>query len=77
MLRIGQEWITSKYKQAIHAARHTPPMREYCCRRFEWDDSTFDTIHWEIIRTVRRKLTRTKRMQTMKVMHGWLSIMHM
>ena len=77
MLRIGKEWITSKYKQAIYSARHTPPIREYCCRRFDWDDSTFDAVHWETVGTVRRKLTRTKRMQSMKVMHGWLPIMHM
>ena len=47
MLRIGTEWITSKYKQAIHDAHYSAPLREYCCKRFDWSDNTFDLVQWD------------------------------
>lgn len=53
-------------------------MIKHCRKRFKWwDDETFDLVNWDSIGTVRRQLTDTKKMQTSKIMHGWLPIMHM
>ncbi len=77
MLRIKKRWITAKYKKELYDARRTKYMRIYCMEKYGWDDETFDSIHWESVSSVRSKMTGTQQMQTMKIMHGWLPIMHM
>ena len=52
-------------------------MRTYCNNRHKWTRVQFDLVHWEAIWTVRRKLPDTKKMQTSKIMHGWLPVGHM
>ena len=44
--------------------------KQYCMEKYEWDNDTFESISWKTIGTVRRRLTRTKQMQTSKIMHG-------
>ena len=50
---------------------------EYCLRRYGWDQTTFDSVHWNAIRTVRNNCTTTQQQQTSKIMHGWLPVGHM
>ena len=77
MLRLGNRWITSNYKGAIHRARRTKAVRDYCNDRHKWKEGTFEMVSWESIGTVRGNMGNTKKMQTCKIMHGWLPIMHM
>ena len=37
----------------------------------------FNLIQWSLIRSVRVHVTHTIRMQTSKILHGWLLVMHM
>ena len=74
MLRIGRMWITSKYKAHLYEARRTPLVRKYMKEKYKWDDETFDSIDWPAIGRCRRKQTALKKMQTCKIMHGWLPI---
>jgi len=77
MFKIGGRWVTSHLKHEIYKARRTKAMRTYCRKRYKWDDETFDLVNWDSVRMVRSQLTETKKMQTSKIMHGWLPIMHM
>lgn len=37
----------------------------------------FDSVNWGAIRTVRARLPPMQQMQTSKIMHDWLPVMHM
>ena len=76
MLWIEQTWITSKYKEEIYRARITGSMGIYCKERYGWTDDVFDIVSWDSVSRVCRKLMHTKRMQTCKIMYGWLPIEH-
>jgi hypothetical protein len=52
-------------------------MEEYLKTKYSWTDKTLRDIHWPSVKTVRRQLSHTKRMQTCKIMHGWLPVAHM
>lgn len=49
----------------------------YYKTRNKWDDETFDLVNWHSVGSVRNQLSDTKKMQTSKIMCGWLPIMHM
>jgi len=75
MLRIGKTWITSK--KEIYRARRTKQMKSYCMEKYGWTSEVYDSVNWHSIKTVRAKLQRSGKMQTCKIMHGWLPVMHM
>jgi ribonuclease HI len=77
MLKIGKTWITSHYKKAIYDAHRTPAMTAYMINKYSWTTDTIKTVNWASINSVRRTLSDTKRMQTCKIMHGWLPLGHM
>jgi hypothetical protein len=76
MLRIGDVWITSNYADHIHFASTAPKLKDYCMRRHKWDTSTMELIYWDTIERNRRNMGWADKCRTMKVMHGWLPIMH-
>ena len=76
MLRIGDVWITSNLDENIHFACRAPIIREYCKQRHNWDDATLDLIDFEAIGRVRKTQTWTEQTRSMKVLHGWLAVMH-
>jgi hypothetical protein len=45
--------------------------------KYGWDRHTFEDVAWKSIGSARRKCTPTQIMQTSKIMHGWLPVMHM
>ena len=77
LLKLGKTWITSKYKSAIRKACWDARTKEYCTSKYEWSEETLDSVYWKSIGQVRRQMTKTKFMQTSKIMHGWLPTMHM
>ena len=77
MLKIGKTWITAHYKKAIYDAHRTPAMTAYMIDKYPWTADTIKTVNWESIKSVRRSLSDTKKMQTCKIMHGWLPLGHM
>ena len=77
MLRINDTWITSHYKVELYRSRRTKPMEDYLKVKYNWTDEILNDIYWPSIKTVRHQLSQTKRMQTCKIMHGWLPVMHM
>ena len=77
MLKIGKHWVTSKYKERLHHARHSDPAMIYCMEKYGWDEQTFNSVYWHSIGKVRRKLTGNKYRQTCKIMHDWLPTKHM
>ena len=77
MLQINGTWITAHHKGNLYKARQTKPMEEYLKKKYNWNDSTPNNIHWPSIKTTRQKLSRTKQMQTCKIMHGWLPVAYM
>jgi hypothetical protein len=77
MLQINNIWITSHFKRELYKARRTTPMEEYLKTKYNWSKGTLNNIYWPSIKTVRQHLSHTKRMQTCKIMHGWLPVSHM
>ena len=77
MLKIDKAWITAHCKGELYKARRTKPMEEYLKTKYNWDDKILNNIHWPSIKTVRQQLSCTKQMQTCKIMHGWLPVVHM
>ena len=76
MLRIGDTWITSHYGREIRRASREPRIVAYCKKRHNWDDATMELINWEVIGRVRRRQKWKDFTNSMKIMHGWLPIMH-
>ena len=77
MLRIGSTWITSKVKSHILHARWSAPILRYCMEKYGWSQDVADSVSWQSVRSARNKCTATQLMQTTKIMHGWLPVMHM
>jgi hypothetical protein len=77
LLNIEGKWMTAHQQRYIRLAKWGQTLRDHCCQRFSWDDCQFDSVIWGIIRSVRRNITATQRMQTSKIMHGWLPVNHM
>ena len=77
MLRIRETWITSHSDRHILTAHGTPAIRDYCMAKYKWTDSIFDSVDWKTIGTARKKCSKTELMQTSKIMHDWLPVMHM
>lgn len=77
MLRIGQTWITSSYKKHLLRAQWSDPIIQYCQSKYRWTSEVVPDISWPSIRAARNKCTPTQTMQTSKIMHDWLPVMHM
>ena len=77
LLRIDKRWITADLDRSILHAHWVNKTRVYCCKKYGWNGETFDIVDWDLIRAVRTKMGHTQRMQTSKIMHGWLPVMHM
>ena len=77
LLRLGDRWITSHQHRHLLIAHHRHKLLTYCMEKYGWEYDTFLLVDWEAVRSVRRKLTQTQRMQTAKLMHGWVPVMHM
>ncbi len=77
MLRISDNWITSHHCQHIHWEHHAYALWDYCMTKYGWDNDTFDSIDWDVIKRVRSHCTSTQQMQTSKILHDWLPVMHM
>ena len=77
MLRINGTWITSRYKKEIYRARRAGPIKTFSMEKYKWTSEVYDSIYWTSVGAVRAKLTHTKKMQTCKIMHGWLPVGHM
>ena len=60
LLRIGDEWVTSRYKKTIYRARRTDPMCVYCNARYKWQNGEFDHVSWKLVGTARRGLPDVK-----------------
>lgn len=77
MLKIGSTWITSRMDAHIQEARSAKTLKTYCLNKYKWSDTTFDLVDWRNIGTARKKCSKTEIMQTSKIMHDWLPVMHM
>lgn len=76
MLKIGDLWITSDYDNNIHFASTAPALRKYCRKRHKWDNKTMELINWNMIDSIRKKQNWSDFVRSMKLLHGWLPIMH-
>jgi len=78
VLKIGKTcWIMSKYKQELYRARRTQGDVKYHYKRYNWENGVYDMVHWESVGLVRRRLTYTMKIQTCKLMIGWLPVAYM
>ena len=76
----GDSPITSDIPNYIRRAIHEPPMREYMIQRsqqatnrdIKWNTQIYDTIAWDHIGEIIRKLLIGRRIQLSKYMHDLL-----
>ena len=76
-LKIGTTWITTNLADEVSRAQHSATIRDYCQLKYGWSNAVMGTIHWEVTRLAHRRGSRTQFMQSSKLMHGWLPVMHM
>ena len=72
MLEIKQTWTMARHKEMLYRARRTKPMWMYCHERYGWMDDVFDLVYWHLVGRVCKKLAHMQKMQTCKIMYGWL-----
>ena len=77
LLKLGETWVTSKYKRSIARAHQEAPFRAYCTEKYGWDEDDFNLVYWSSVGRVRRRLATEAFRQTSKIMHGWLPTAHM
>jgi hypothetical protein len=77
LVRIGSTWITAKLDHHLLHAAHSDALRSYCRVKYGWPRIIMDTIAWDVIRLARANRSKATLMQTSKIMHGWLPVMHM
>lgn len=77
LLKLGDKWITSHQQRHLLLAHHRHKLLTYCMEKYDWDYETFLQVDWDAVRSVCRKLTQTQWMQTAKLMHGWVPVIHM
>ena len=77
LLQLGGKWITSHQHHHLLLAHHRHKLLTYCMEKYDWEYKTFLLIDWDAVCSVHCKLTQTQRMQTAKLMHGWVPVMHM
>jgi hypothetical protein len=77
LLRIDKCWVTTDIDQGILRAHWSTKAQSYCCKKYGWSGETFNIVDWDLIRAAHTKLGHTQRMQTSKILHGWLPVMHM
>ena len=76
MLKISNVWITSNHDRSIHFASRAPSIKKYCKGRHKWSSSTMNMVNWDIIDRARRNQKWSAFSRSMKIMHGWLPLMH-
>jgi hypothetical protein len=76
MLKIGDLWITSDFDRNIHFASTAKDLRSYCRTRHKWSKKVFNLVDWKMIDSVRRTYKWHDFVRSMKLLHGWLPIMH-
>jgi hypothetical protein len=57
-------------------AAHENTIWDYCKHKYKWSDAVMDSISWETIQLARTRRTPTTVVQTSKILHGWLPVMH-
>eukprot|EP00984_Skeletonema_dohrnii_P034148 scaffold33422_cov67-Skeletonema_dohrnii-CCMP3373.AAC.2 len=56
VLRIGKEWVTAKEKRHLYNAKRGPNIWTYIKRRHKWSDEQYDSVNWDTIGKVRRRV---------------------
>ena len=77
LLRVHDTWVTSHMDRMICNAHWESTLVAYCKTKYLWTDDVFATIDWLVIGAARKKCTKTQLMQTSKIIHDWLPVMHM
>jgi hypothetical protein len=60
MLSICGKAVTRNIEATVQRAQHTGPIRDYLCKRFTWDQVTFESIDWAVHTAVYSKIPRTR-----------------
>ena len=77
LLNLNGVWVTSKHQHQIRQAKWGESIRQYCMTKHGWSQTTLEMVNWEVVRTIRSKMTQSQFVRSSKLMHGWLPIMHM
>ena len=76
MLKLGDNWITTHFRECVNFANTSPAMIEYVLRRLNIDLETFHTINWTSIGRVRATHRIHRIVRTSKMMFRWMAVGH-
>jgi hypothetical protein len=75
-LKTNSVLVTSQIETLLRSAYTTQQLREYYMNRHQWNDSTIDTIDWDILGTTLKRLPKYLHRHTLQMINYWLPVLH-
>ena len=76
MLKLGDDWITTHFRECVQFSNTSPAMTSYILQRLDITLDIFHTIDWDSIGTVRSSHHINRVVRTSKMLYGWLPVGH-
>jgi hypothetical protein len=76
MLKIGDDWITTHFRECVRFANNSPDMAGYILKRLDIRMEEFHTINWKAIGRVCSQHSFARLVRTSKMMYWWLPVGH-
>jgi hypothetical protein len=73
-VQVRGESVTGQIRNALFDAAARPRMKEYLLRRYEWDETIFDSVNWAATHTCVRSLSSPERLFVTKLCFTLLPI---
>lgn len=71
-LYINSKEVNADIKLELHNASHTPTLREFLRKKYNWDSKTIQLIDWEVHHHAIKTFKSTQRKTLLQVIHRWL-----
>jgi len=76
MLKLGDDWVTTLFRDCVKFANVAPDAVEYALGRLDISLSTFHSINWGAVGRVRKSHRIARRVRISKMMYRWLPVGH-
>jgi hypothetical protein len=70
-LKLNGHYITANIIEQITMDSTRPALKQYILEKNDWSDATFQEVDWTAIRTYLSRLSISKRVKVIKLMHNW------
>ena len=76
MLKLGDNWVTTLFRENVQFANVAPATVEYVVKRLNITLDTFHDINWGAVGRVRAPHRIAQRVRTSKMMYRWMPVGH-